>query len=157
RAPPYPPTPTPLPCPVPAPSPAPDCPRALSTLSAGLHLTPSDLPHGLNLEPGRLERSCAPDISRVLACSPITRRNSAALAPTLPVTLASASGCSRAHSARPAIQPTVAAPSVTAPASPLPPIATSTLPPAPVPATFDVAALADQVRPMVVNITTTQK
>ena len=40
---------------------------------------------------------------------------------------------------------------------PLPPIATATLAPAPVPATFDVAALAEQVKPMVVNITTTQK
>ena len=41
--------------------------------------------------------------------------------------------------------------------APLPPIATTSLPPAPVPATFDVAALAEQVRPEVVNITTTQK
>src|SRR5262245_42336384 len=31
------------------------------------------------------------------------------------------------------------------------------LPPTPVPATFDVAALADQVKPMVVNITTTHE
>jgi serine protease Do len=49
-------------------------------------------------------------------------------------------------------------PTTSAPAAPsLPPIATTTLPPAPVPATFDVAALAEQVKPMVVNITTTQK
>ena len=41
--------------------------------------------------------------------------------------------------------------------APPPPIATLQLPPAPVPATFDVAALAEQVKPMVVNITTTQK
>lgn len=33
----------------------------------------------------------------------------------------------------------------------------SNLPPPPVPATFDVAALADQVKPMVVNITSTHE
>ena len=76
-------------------------------------------------------------------------------------TLALAAGCSQARSAPPVVSPTierVSAPA-TAPqqAAPLPPIATTTLPPAPVPATFDVAALAEQVRPMVVNITTTQK
>ncbi len=43
------------------------------------------------------------------------------------------------------------------PASPPPPIQTAVLPPAPVPATFDVAALSEKVKPMVVNITTTQK
>jgi serine protease Do len=37
-----------------------------------------------------------------------------------------------------------------------PPLATVSLPPAPVPATFDVAALAEKVQPTVVNITTTQ-
>ncbi len=42
-------------------------------------------------------------------------------------------------------------------ASPPPPIQTAVLPPAPVPATFDVAALSEKVKPMVVNITTTQK
>jgi serine protease Do len=70
-------------------------------------------------------------------------------------------GCNQAHSAPPVIQPTVEQTSANAagPQQPaqLPPIATTTLPPAPVPAVFDVAALADQVRPMVVNITTTQK
>ena len=39
----------------------------------------------------------------------------------------------------------------------LPPVAPLSLPPTPVPATFDVPALAEQVKPMVVNITTTQK
>ncbi|WP_437851171.1 Do family serine endopeptidase [Sorangium sp. So ce363] len=53
-------------------------------------------------------------------------------------------------------------PSTQAAASPqaaAPPVATVTLPPAtaPVPATFDVAALSDRVKPMVVNITTTHE
>ncbi|MEO5727147.1 MAG: Do family serine endopeptidase [Byssovorax sp.] len=43
------------------------------------------------------------------------------------------------------------------PASTPPPIQTAVLPPAPVPVTFDVAALSEKVKPMVVNITTTQK
>ncbi len=65
-------------------------------------------------------------------------------------------GCNRAHTAPPAVQPTLdqTSPPATAP---LPPIATTSLPPAPVPATFDVADLAEKVRPEVVNITTTQK
>ena len=68
-------------------------------------------------------------------------------------------GCNQAHATPPAVQPTMehTSPAVGAPAQPLPPIATTSLPPAPVPATFDVAALADTVRPEVVNITTTQK
>jgi serine protease Do len=56
----------------------------------------------------------------------------------------------------PAIQPVVALGTAT-PASTPPPIHTAELPPAPVPATFDVAALSEKVKPMVVNITTTQK
>ncbi len=65
-------------------------------------------------------------------------------------------GCGRqAYSASPA-QPVpeqaVAAPGTTTIPAPTP---TASLPPPPVPATFDVAALADQVKPMVVNITTT--
>jgi serine protease Do len=44
-----------------------------------------------------------------------------------------------------------------APAGQPAPLGTVTLPPAPVPATFDVPALAEQVKPTVVNITTTQK
>jgi serine protease Do len=78
-----------------------------------------------------------------------------------PIVLAftvAAAGCNQAHSAPP-IQPTLDQATMVAPGqpAPLPPIATSSLPPAPVPATFDVAALAEQVRPLVVNITTTQK
>jgi serine protease Do len=68
-----------------------------------------------------------------------------------------AAGCSQAHSA-PVVQPNPveqAAAPTTAPT--LPPLATTQLPPAPVPATFDVAALSEQVKPMVVNITITQK
>jgi serine protease Do len=68
--------------------------------------------------------------------------------------LAFATGCNQAHSAPPVMQPVAEAPP---PPATAPPVVTSALPPAPVPATFDVAALADQVRPMVVNITTTQK
>lgn len=62
----------------------------------------------------------------------------------------------------PAAQPDPAVQSATAagtetPSSPPPPIRTTELAPAPVPATFDVASLAEKVKPMVVNITTTQK
>ena len=56
----------------------------------------------------------------------------------------------------PAVQSTTAV-AAEAPASTPPPIHTAELPPAPVPATFDVAALSEKVKPMVVNITTTQK
>ena len=56
----------------------------------------------------------------------------------------------------PAVQP-VSALGTQTPPGPPPPIHTAELPPAPVPATFDVAALAEKVKPMVVNITTTQK
>ncbi len=88
------------------------------------------------------------------------KRNWSRLAPALFFTLALAAGCNRAQSAPPIAPPTVeqtSATGATQQRSDLPPIATGSLPPAPVPATFDVAALADQVRPMVVNITTTQK
>jgi serine protease Do len=60
-------------------------------------------------------------------------------------------GCQGAPTASPQ---TVAA--TAAPAAPPPPLATLTLPPAPVPATFDVASLAEKVRPTVVNIITVQ-
>jgi serine protease Do len=68
-------------------------------------------------------------------------------------------GCNQAHSSPPVIQPTLEQSAGTAAPQPaqLPPIATTQLPPAPVPATFDVASLAEQVKPMVVNITITQK
>jgi len=58
----------------------------------------------------------------------------------------------QAHATPPVIQTSAAA----TPAQAAPPLSTVTLPPAPVPATFDVAALSEQVRPMVVNITVTQ-
>jgi len=88
------------------------------------------------------------------------KRNWSRLTPALFLALALTAGCNKAQSAPPNIQPTVEQTSATgAPQqhANLPPIATTSLPPAPVPASFDVAALADQVRPMVVNITTTQK
>jgi serine protease Do len=54
-------------------------------------------------------------------------------------------------------QPSAGTGSATSAAPAAPPLATqAALPPAPVPATFDVAALAEQVKPMVVNITTMQ-
>jgi serine protease Do len=66
--------------------------------------------------------------------------------------------CNQANAGQPPATPQAETPATAAAVSPqLPPVATTTLPPAPVPATFDVAALAEQVRPMVVNITTTQK
>ena len=89
------------------------------------------------------------------------RRHWSRLSPMLFTALAFAAGCNQAQSAPPVIQPTVD--KVSAPAAGpqqsvnLPPVVTTTLPPTPAPATFDVAALADQVRPEVVNITTTQK
>ena len=68
-------------------------------------------------------------------------------------------GCNQAHTAPPVVQAAPEPSPTAAGQAPgqLPPIATTSLPPAPVPATFDVAGLADKVRPMVVNITTTQK
>ncbi|WP_437721445.1 Do family serine endopeptidase [Sorangium sp. So ce861] len=63
-------------------------------------------------------------------------------------------GCGQqAHATPPSTQAAAAAPPSAAP----PPVSTVTLPPAPVPATFDVAALSDRVKPMVVNITTTHE
>ncbi len=57
-------------------------------------------------------------------------------------------------------RPTVSQPQTIAatatPAAPPPALATISLPPAPVPATFDVASLAEKVRPTVVNIITVQ-
>ncbi len=88
------------------------------------------------------------------------RRNWSILTPVLFTALAFAAGCNQAQSAPPVIRPAVeqvSAPAGTPQAAQLPPIATTSLPPVPVPATFDVANLAEQVRPMVVNITTTQK
>jgi serine protease Do len=92
----------------------------------------------------------------------LMRKNAVRLAPVLLAAFAvAAGGCRQAQSTPPAIQPVLADGSGQQTAQPprgqLPPIATTTLPPVPVPATFDVAALAEQVRPMVVNITTTQK
>lgn len=63
-------------------------------------------------------------------------------------------GCGQqAHATPPSTQVAAASPPAAAP----PPVSTVTLPPAPVPATFDVAALSDRVKPMVVNITTTHE
>ncbi|EYF08642.1 Do family serine endopeptidase [Chondromyces apiculatus] len=87
------------------------------------------------------------------------RTRFAALA-LLSVASLGAAGCGRqAHanrvvqqSATPEVQVAAASGAEQAP----PPVVTTTLPPAPVPATFDVAALSERVKPMVVNITTTQ-
>jgi serine protease Do len=70
-----------------------------------------------------------------------------------------ATGCKQTPaSAPPAIQPVLDADGTAVGQRPqLPPITTSALPAAPVPATFDVPALAEQVRATVVNITTSQK
>jgi serine protease Do len=67
-----------------------------------------------------------------------------------------AAACNQAAASPPPVTPQAAEPPGTAAAA-LPPVAPTTLPPTPVPATFDVAALSEQVRPTVVNITTTQK
>jgi serine protease Do len=66
--------------------------------------------------------------------------------------VAAAAGCNQANATPPVLTPKADA----ATAAP-PPLATAELPPSPVPATFDVAALAEQVKPTVVNITTTQR
>jgi serine protease Do len=66
-------------------------------------------------------------------------------------------GCSQAHTTPPIVQPQPTEQAAAPAPAQLPPIATTQLPPAPVPATFDVAGLADQVKPTVVNITVTQK
>jgi serine protease Do len=63
-------------------------------------------------------------------------------------------GCGQqAHATPPSTQIAAAE----APPAQPPPVATVTLPPAPVPATFDVAALSERVTPTVVNITTTHE
>ena len=68
-------------------------------------------------------------------------------------------GCGRTTSTSPITQ--VASPEVPSPpvavAAAAPPAASPQLPPPPTPATFDVAALAEQVKPMVVNITITHE
>jgi serine protease Do len=65
-------------------------------------------------------------------------------------------GCQQASGASPIAQAVPDAPAAKAQgAGSAAPLSTVTLPPAPVPATFDVAALSDQVKPTVVNITTT--
>jgi serine protease Do len=83
---------------------------------------------------------------------------------SLAVLAIAAAGCGRqAHQNPPVLQPehgsqpvaAVAAP--TAPTLTSPPVNTVTLPPTPVPATFDVAVLSDKVKPQVVNITTTER
>lgn len=66
-------------------------------------------------------------------------------------------GCGQqAHATPPAPQTAVGAAAPQSPSQP-PPLATVALPPAPVPATFDVADLAQRVTPTVVNITTTHE
>jgi len=67
-------------------------------------------------------------------------------------------GCSQQARANPPTQ--AVAPPATAVAGTEPPVVAqpgTPLPPTPAPATFDVAALSDQVKPMVVNITTTHE
>ncbi|WP_437670965.1 Do family serine endopeptidase [Sorangium sp. So ce131] len=85
----------------------------------------------------------------IQAVSPRSRASALAL---LSIAALSLGGCGQqAHATPPSTQ-------VAADAAPTtPPVATVTLPPAPVPATFDVAALSERVRPMVVNITTTHE
>src|SRR5262245_49798310 len=79
----------------------------------------------------------------------------------LPALVIGALGAGPAH-ANPPVQPDPVAAPVTSVAAPTPPTApppvnTIALPPAPIPATFDVPALADKVKPEVVNITTTER
>jgi len=82
------------------------------------------------------------------------KRYSFFLTPALLASLALAqTGCTTAHAAPSNPQATPPAQAAVA----APPLNTVSLPPAPVPATFDVAALSEKVRPMVVNITTTHK
>jgi serine protease Do len=78
----------------------------------------------------------------------------AALAAAVAAALALGAGCKQTP---PVVQPVLDQGAEVAQRAQLPPVSTAALPPLPVPATFDVAALAEQVRPMVVNITTTQK
>jgi serine protease Do len=73
--------------------------------------------------------------------------------------LAGLTGCGRQARATAPMElgPDPAATAALGAATSPPPLNTATWSPAPVPATFDVAALADKVRPYVVNITTTEK
>ena len=88
-------------------------------------------------------------------------RLSSALLVGAAVAALAAAGCNQAHGTPPVLQPQAVEQAVQQATSPaaatLPPVNTTALPPTPVPATFDVAGLAEQVRPTVVNITTTQK
>jgi serine protease Do len=97
---------------------------------------------------GRREHSSIDSPS--LLKSRFTRRSVAVF---LCLAIGGAAGCGQtAHQATPATQ--AGSPAATeAPAAATAPVA-APLPPGPVPATFDVAALADRVKPMVVNITT---
>ncbi|MFO0758120.1 MAG: Do family serine endopeptidase [Byssovorax sp.] len=86
------------------------------------------------------------------------KRASISAASALLATLAlAAAGCGQQVIANPKAQPdqpAAAAESTAGRAAPAPP---APLAAAPLPATFDVAALAEKVKPLVVNITTTQK
>jgi serine protease Do len=73
------------------------------------------------------------------------------------VALLALAGCGQQVVTTPPAQPEPAAPVAAASAAPDLASPPASLAPAPVPATFDVAALADKVKPLVVNITTTQK
>jgi serine protease Do len=87
-----------------------------------------------------------------------TRLSALALAATLAVAGCRSTPNLRASNDAPAQAPSADAPVAAAPAGDLPPLAVAPpLPPAPVPATFDVADLAERVKPTVVNITTKQK
>ncbi|MGK3986726.1 Do family serine endopeptidase [Sorangium sp. So ce136] len=80
----------------------------------------------------------------------VSHRSRASALALLSLAALSLGGCGQqAHATPPSTQA-----AAVAPADAEPPVSTVTLPPAPVPATFDVAALSDRVRPMVVNITT---
>ncbi|WP_437660320.1 Do family serine endopeptidase [Sorangium sp. So ce1182] len=80
----------------------------------------------------------------------VSLRSRASVLALLSLAALSLGGCGQqAHATPPSTQA-----AAVAPADAAPPVSTVTLPPAPVPATFDVAALSDRVRPMVVNITT---
>ncbi|XXY52402.1 Do family serine endopeptidase [Sorangium sp. So ce269] len=83
----------------------------------------------------------------------VSHRSRASVLALLSLAALSLGGCGQqAHATPPSTQA-----AAVAPADAAPPVSTVTLPPAPVPATFDVAALSDRVRPMVVNITTTHE
>ncbi|KYF68096.1 Do family serine endopeptidase [Sorangium cellulosum] len=85
----------------------------------------------------------------------VSSRSRASVLALLSMAALSLGGCGQQAHATP---PSTQAAAVAAPDA-APPVSTVTLPPAPapVPATFDVAALSERVRPMVVNITTTHE